>query len=145
MLEVALYRADEPLSDSVLQRVRIPMIRRCRLAWDGGVLETFVVDLGLTGIFVEHPSEIPVGTRVEMRFCLPGNDLPLSMVCRVAWWRAADAPGASRFLPAGVGLEFTDVSDTDRARVRECILDYMRRDAGTRRFVRHGVGEEGGS
>lgn len=128
--------ADVP-SEAVLRRVRIPMIRRAQLSFDGVARDVFVVDIGLAGVFVEHPEKLPLGTQASLTFRLPGNDIAIEAVCRVAWWRGEGTPGDSRKLPAGAGLEFMDVSDADRARIRDYVADYMRRDVGARRFVRH--------
>jgi hypothetical protein len=55
----------------------------------------------------------------------------------VAWWHPAGEKLASKTLPAGAGLQFTQMSEGDRARLRAYLEDYCRQDARVRRFLRH--------
>jgi len=130
--------------EPVLRKVRIPFLQRATLVHEDERFEAFIVDLGLLGVFVERNEPLPTGDRVEIRFLLPGNAIPLVAVCRVAWWHPKEAPVALRVFPSGVGLEFTQMSEGDRTRIREHILTYCRRDSGTRRFVRHWQMDEEG-
>src|SRR5262245_52840285 len=107
----AVASTDDVTSDPVLRRIRIPLIRRAILTRaDGRAEDLFVIDLGLSGVFVERPEALPTGERVGIRFTLPGNDIPVQAACRVAWWHPPGAPLVSKSLPSGVGLEFVEVS-----------------------------------
>jgi hypothetical protein len=57
--------------------------------------------------------------------------------CRVAWWHPAEEKLASKSLPAGAGLQFLDMSEADRVRLRAYLEDYCRQDPRVRRFLRH--------
>jgi Tfp pilus assembly protein PilZ len=128
---------DDVPADPVLRRIRIPLIRRATLTRaDGRAEDLFVIDLGLSGIFVERSEPLPAGERVGIRFTLPGNEIPLQADCRVAWWHPPGAPLVSKSLPPGVGLEFVEVSEQDQGRVRAHLLDYLRSHLGPRRFHR---------
>jgi hypothetical protein len=118
-----------------LRAVRIPFIQKAALTVDGASEHLFLVDLGLFGAFAERPSALPVGERVTLRFTLPGNEIPLTFGCRVAWWHAPGAPLVSKALPAGVGLEFVECSEDDHRRLRRYLEGYLQRSAG-RRFHR---------
>jgi Tfp pilus assembly protein PilZ len=118
-----------------VRAVRIPFIQKASLTVAGDAEEIFLVDLGLHGAFAERGRALPVGARVTLRFTLPGNEIPLTIGCRVAWWHAAGAPLVSKALPAGVGLEFVDCSEEDNGRLRRFLEAYLRRSAG-RRFHR---------
>jgi hypothetical protein len=135
-------RIDVP-PEEVLRRIRIPLIRRASLHWPNRTEDVFMIDLGLSGVFVERAATLDVGDHVEIRFCLPDNEIPIVAVCRVAWWEPAKVrpvmPLAVRALPAGAGLEFVEITAADRERVREYLADYYRREPNTRRFVRHGA------
>jgi hypothetical protein len=122
--------------DDVLSRLRMPFVRRASLEHGALREERFIVDLGLRGVFVEREQPLPGGARVEVTFHLPGNAIPVRATCRVAWWHAAGEPLVSRSLPAGVGLEFVELSDWDRRRIRELVRARLRPGAG-RRFQRH--------
>ena len=63
----------------------------------------------LRGVFVERAEPLPIGETVELRFRLPGNELPVATRCRVAWWRPPDMELTSKTLPSGVGLEFVEI------------------------------------
>jgi Tfp pilus assembly protein PilZ len=145
MQKVAASSDDAPPPDLVLRRIRIPLIRRATLTRaDGRHEELFVIDIGLSGVFIERPEALPTGERVEIRFLLPGNEIPIHAGCRVAWWHPPGAPLVSKSLPAGVGLEFVEVSDRDRERVRTHLLEYLRSQLGPRRFHRQRMdGAEG--
>jgi hypothetical protein len=56
--------------------------------------------------------------------------------CRVAWWRSAEKAAQSR-TPAGIGVEFVEISDGDTERLRRHLLEYLQGHAGQRRFLRH--------
>ena len=140
-MQKALASADDVPSDPVLRRIRIPLIRKASLTRaDGQVEELFVIDLGLSGVFVERPEALPSGEVVRVRFPLPGNEIPIQAACRVAWWHPPGAPLVSKSLPSGVGLEFIELSEHDRGRVRSHLLEYLRSHLGPRRFHRQRLG-----
>ena len=122
--------------DSVLRKLRVSLIQRATLSWNGREEPVFTMDVGLAGVFVERAAPLPLGETVTLSFALPGIAIPVSADCRVAWWHAPHAPLASKALPAGLGLEFVSISDPDRARLRELLLDHWQRDPRARQFVR---------
>ena len=136
-MQKAVAAADDTPPDPVLRRIRIPLIRKATLTRaDGRAEDLFVIDLGLSGVFVERSDALPTGERVGLRFLLPGNVIPVQAGCRVAWWHPPGAPLVSKSLPSGVGLEFVDLSEHDRERVRAHPLEYLRSRLGARRFHR---------
>jgi Tfp pilus assembly protein PilZ len=122
--------------DVALQRIRIPFIHRGTLEHAGATESVFLLDLGLMGAFVERAEGLPVGARVVLRFPLPGNEIPIVVTCRVAWWHPPEARLVSKALPPGLGLEFVEVSEADRSRLREHVLGYLGGDRSGRRFHR---------
>ena len=129
-------RPASSLSAEQLRRLRIPFVQRATLVHGGEGEELFLVDLGVAGVFAERARPLPAGERVTLSFRLPGNDHPVRAVCRVAWWHPPEGPGASRSLPAGLGLEFVEIAEQDRERLRRHLLDYMDRETMARRFHR---------
>ncbi len=124
------------LTAEQFQRMRVPFVQRATLVHGPEREELFLVDLGVSGAFAERALPLPVGDEVTLSFPLPGNERPIRAVCRVAWWHPPDQKLVSKSLPAGLGLEFVEVSDTDAARLRQHLLDYLGRDTMGRRFHR---------
>jgi hypothetical protein len=133
------------LTAEQLRKVRVPFVQRATLAHGAEREELFLVDLGVSGAFAERAQPLPVGDRVSLSFPLPGNEQPIRAECRVAWWHPPGQELANRSLPAGVGLEFVELSERDRRRLRQHLLDYLGRETMGRRFHRAwplGEGEE---
>ena len=131
------------LSPEQLRQVRIPFIQRATLAHGAGREDLFLVDLGVSGAFAERDRALPVGERVQLGFTLPGNVNRIQAVCRVAWWNSPSAALVTKALPAGLGLEFLEVSEVDRERLRAYLLEYLSRKSG-RRFHRSRPLDDGG-
>lgn len=129
--------ADGLPAEPVLRKIRIPFIQRATVAVRGAREDLFIVDLGLRGVFLERPQPLEVGEEIEVWFPLPGNEIAVHARCRVAWWRPPRAGDPSRTLPTGVGVEFVAMADRDAERVRQHLLEYLRRQPRQRRFLRH--------
>lgn len=76
----------------------------------------FTRDINEGGLFIETEKPRPTGTEVAMRFNLPGSKEPLQTTGRVAWVRSAADDE-----PAGMGIEFDELSDEDRVRINTMI------------------------
>lgn len=129
-------REDVP-PEAVLDKVRIPFVQKATITHKGATQEAFTIDVGLSGVFVERDEPLPIGDPVMVSFRLPGYETPLTARCRVAWWYAGDKPLPSKSLPPGLGLQFVDLSDPDRRRVRELVVEHYRQHPRVRRFLRH--------
>ena len=123
--------------ESVLRQLRIPFVRKATLAAPGRSEEVFIIDIGLAGAFVERAEPLPVEAELEIRFAWPGSEIPFSARCRVAWWHPEGGPLSSKSLPPGAGLQFVELSDGDRERLRMLLVDYCRQNPRVRRFLRH--------
>jgi hypothetical protein len=135
MNRVATPRAEADVPpEPILAKLRIPFVQRARLVHGESDRDVFLVDLGLQGVFAELQGPLPVGDAARIRFPLPGNEIPVAALCRVAWRHAGGA--SPRGLPPGVGLEFVELSPADRTRLREHIVEYWRRAGPSRRFTR---------
>lgn len=130
--------------EPILRKMRIPLVQRARLTHRGVSEDVFTADVGLLGVFVERGLPLQAGDEVELRFPLPGNEIPLVAQCRVAWFHAEGARLQSKTLPPGVGLEFLHLSDPDRERLRRHVLEHLRRQPGDRKFSRQWP-DKGGS
>ena len=123
--------------EHVLSRLRIPFVRKATLVRKGGSEDAFVLDLGLEGVFIERTEELPVGETVEIVLPWPGSEVALKARCRVAWFHAPGRKLASKSLPPGAGLQFMEMAESDRARLRELLEEYCRQHPRVRRFLRH--------
>jgi hypothetical protein len=123
--------------ESVLLQLRIPFVRRVALVSPGRSEDAFMIDIGLAGAFVERAEPLPTDELLEIRFPWPGSEIPFSARCRVAWWHPEGGPLFSKSLPPGAGLQFVEMSEADRERLRSFLVDYCRQNPRVRRFLRH--------
>ena len=120
--------------EEALRQLRIPMIRKVVLTRKGEREEVFAIDVGLAGIFIERKEPLVVNDKLEVEFGVPGNELRIKARCRVAWCHKKGAPMRTKTLPSGIGLQFVEMADADKARLREHVLEYCRRHPKTRQF-----------
>ena len=67
------------------------------------------------------------GEEGEITLPWPGSEVPLKARCRVAWWHPpGEQAGQSSPCRPGPGLQFVEMSDVDRERLREHLEDYCR-------------------
>jgi Tfp pilus assembly protein PilZ len=60
-------------------------------------------------MFLETEDALRVGTRLRLRFCLPGGETLHELEGRVAWMMAGGrAAGGAPAPSPGMGIEFTD-------------------------------------
>lgn len=121
-------------TEEVLRQLRIPMIRKVTLTLKGRPEEVFAIDVGLAGIFIERKEPLVVNEKAEVEFGVPGNELSIKARCRVAWCHRKGAPLKGKTLPAGIGLQYVEMAESDKARLREHVLEYCRRHPKTRQF-----------
>jgi uncharacterized protein (TIGR02266 family) len=120
--------------EDVLLGLRVPLVRRVELGVDGKTLHAYTLDVGLRGVFVEWSEPPPVGAEVALSFHLPGSERPLAAQSRVAWHNPPGESARARRLPGGAGLEFAELADRDRRRIRALVLEHWRGDTSSRRF-----------
>ncbi len=124
-------------SENDLRQLRIPFVRRATLMFRDHEEDVFTIDLGVEGVFVERRDPLKVGQELQIRFAFPESEIPLQARCRIAWWHPEGAALSSKSLPAGAGLEFVEMSESDRTRLRDQLLAYCRQHPRVRRFLRH--------
>lgn len=122
-------------ADPAIERVRVPFIQRAALTLGGGRRDVFLVDLGLTGVFAEMEDVPAVGEPAGVSFRLPGNEIPITASCQVAWSHPRGS--APKAMPPGAGLRFVEIRESDRERLRDYLIEYCRRHTRARRFARH--------
>jgi uncharacterized protein (TIGR02266 family) len=80
------------------------------------IFSEFTRDINEGGLFIETEKPRPTGTEVALRFKLPGSTEPMQTVGRVVWVRSA-----SDQEPAGMGIEFDELTNEDRDRINNMI------------------------
>ncbi len=83
-------------------------------------LNDYTVNLNTGGLFLSSGKLMPVDAELDVEFSLPGSDLSVSCRARVAWVNDADNP-TKKDLPAGMGLQFVDIGETEMNIIEEYI------------------------
>ncbi len=81
----------------------------------------FANNISEGGLFVATHQMVEVGSTVDLRFELPGEDEPVVVEAEVRWQRTA-VDYDSGILP-GFGVQFGDLDDETRARIERYIED----------------------
>ena len=122
MAKVSIEANPEPesfLTDIELERRRsrrAELIVRVDYATIDEIFSEFTRDINEGGLFIETEKPRPTGTEVSMHFNLPGSTEELTTVGRVVRVSSGDDHG-----PAGMGIEFDNLSEAARARINEII------------------------
>lgn len=93
------------------------------------LFETLTGDIGGGGAFIEHSAPLQVGTNLVINLFLPdGRSEPVQAEGQVAWVR----PERIRHgVEAGMGVRFTDISETARNRLVRMVSTLVQARHGT--------------
>jgi CheY-like chemotaxis protein/Tfp pilus assembly protein PilZ len=80
----------------------------------------FTVDVSTKGLFVETDHKVSVNSIVNLNFTLPASDVEVNCRARVSWVNRKDSSLKPVF-PAGLGLEFVDLSEEYSSYISEYI------------------------
>ena len=83
-------------------------------------LNDYTVNLNTGGLFIATENLMPVNSELDIEFSLPSNDLSVSCRARVAWLNDESRP-LKKDLPAGMGLQFIDIGETEMNIIEEYI------------------------
>lgn len=93
-----------PMEPPATRRFRRRTVRiAVRFAVHDEEREATATTLGAGGLFVQTGRPLPRGTRLAVRFHLPGSDEIFALAARVVFAQEPSGSGS-----AGMGLEFTD-------------------------------------
>ncbi len=87
---------------------------------DGDWVTGGVYNLSSDGAFIETLDPPAVGTRLELKFELPGHG-EVEFPCRVTW-RVGASETAGRRSPPGVGVQFLDLTDETRGLLHDFVM-----------------------
>lgn len=79
----------------------------------------FTRDISKGGLFLACEEQLPVGTVIRFRFCLPPDAALHEVEAEVRWTRSASA--ANEDAPAGMGLRFVVIDDPVRDAIERFI------------------------
>jgi uncharacterized protein (TIGR02266 family) len=98
---------------SVEQRVQTRVPLRIKVEYErlDDFLDDYAANLSLGGMFVASDEPLPVGSRIRLRFRLPGREDPVETFGEVRW---VVAPGDPTGLASGMGVQFEALSPSDR-------------------------------
>ena len=88
---------------------RLPVEMWVEEITDGSQVFRRAGNLSRGGLFLDHTIPVPVGTRVHLRFTLPGDNSPMTVTGEVV----SISPKNS----LGMGVKFVEVTEDDRKRV----------------------------
>ena len=108
-----------PLPGRRKQRLNINL--RFIFTRNGEVAQAFSRDLSTEGAFLKTDRILPLGTRLDLRFCIPG--VQAAVECRGVVRSTSSTHGTGD--PGGIGLEFEDLSDKNQE-LLESFLDQHR-------------------
>ncbi len=86
------------------------------------LMRDYSINMSTGGIFVETSAPLPEDTGLYMKFMLPTLPAPITCRGKVAWTNEPGKPKSS-FLPAGMGLQFVDISLEKMHSIREYIYE----------------------
>jgi type IV pilus assembly protein PilZ len=86
-------------------------------------LFAYITDISAMGIFVQtHEPETP-GTRLNLRFSVPGQKIDFELEGEVIWINPY-RPGDRENLNPGMGIRFIDLQPADRERLTELVKTF---------------------
>lgn len=100
-------------SSNTLRRFRRRTLRlRVELHVAGSVRSEWATTLGAGGLFLETEDALRVGSRLKLRFRLPGGERLHELEGRVAWAMRPQGSAGGPLPSPGMGIEFIDVAAT---------------------------------
>ncbi len=96
---------------------------RLRIRYGGSeqrVLTDYSVNLSTGGVFIESNKLLNIDTPLDLEFEIPGRSEPIRCQGRVAWTNHPDRLQKPN-LPAGMGIQFTDLKMENLESLREYI------------------------
>lgn len=90
---------------------RRPFVAEIRYRSESPVVTARIADISEGGLFVNTANPLPIDSEFSLSFYLPDNypDIAIVVTGRVAWSRAA----------AGMGIEFVNIDEQHRGRIRK--------------------------
>ncbi len=104
-------------------QLRVPFVRRCHLETLRGRVEVVLCNLSVEGAYAAAEPIPLIGDVVQLRFELPGSELPVQVEAEVCWRNSAQHHKVHS-LPPGCGLRFLTLSALDQSRIEAYVRSY---------------------
>lgn len=99
---------------------RAPVVMEVSFRSTGSFLVSYSLNLSKGGFFLETDEQVAIGTRMTVRFTIPGARDPVETKATVAWRREASASDG----PAGIGLQFDSLEQHIGGRIDALIRNF---------------------
>lgn len=110
-----LEQAHTPKRVSPRLGIQLPVDFQVLKEFSGGTS----FDISSRGMFLQTTQVLPSGQMLLVRFTLPGVDHTFKAVGQVVW----SSPTDSRGHPAGMGIQFLDMSEDERSAIEQYIVN----------------------
>jgi type IV pilus assembly protein PilZ len=87
----------------------------------GSFLVSYSLNLSKGGLFLETKDLLPVGSKLTIRFTVPGATIPIETDATVMWVRESPSEDGQ---PAGLGLRFDRLDENIGASIDRLIQDF---------------------
>ena len=87
------------------------------------LMTNYSVNMSTGGVFIETEHLRPVDTLLEINFKLPDTDIIITCKARVAWTNETGEL-KKRDVPAGMGIQFIDLSFENLQAIRNFLKEY---------------------
>ena len=108
------------------QFFRVPVVLPCDYEGREILAASRISNISQHGCFVATTKPLPVGTRVELRFQLPGLRETMRLQSIVRWSRGSpknERPVGGRAI--GMGLQFEGLSRAQKAQIKDYIRKFI--------------------
>jgi uncharacterized protein (TIGR02266 family) len=109
---------DSSAEERRFQRAAVTMEVHYRTT--GSFLVSYSLNLSMGGLFLETDELLPTGTRLAVRFAVPGAVDPVETSAHVVWVRPPSDDGA----PPGLGLQFDSLEEHIGALIDRLVRDF---------------------
>jgi len=100
---------------------RVPLVMEVGFRSTGSFLVSYSLNLSKGGFFLETDEKVPVGTRMTVRFTIPGADAPVESSATVAWTQPANDKTHAL---AGLGLKFEELEQSIGGRIDTLVRGF---------------------
>lgn len=114
--------------------LRIPFVRRCTLVTAQGERTGMILDLSLSGVYIQADELPREGDTFTITFRVPGNDRLLSIKGMVAWINLHQSHPVHS-LPPGFGFSFLEAAPQDQTLIAQTIVAYCRSNPIYRQYL----------